>query len=372
MSRRYEFAHTLRGIAALSVLAAHYCGAFFQYHEYLATLMQVPALERVPDIYGVAWMIGEFYVLLSQFGVGIFFIISGFVIPFALMKEDQSMFIKRRVFRIFPVYIAGFTFVATAIFALTVYAGSKFGYSLLHLVSHFGILTRGLLGYSRIDGISWTLEIELVFYLVMAVAGHRIMAHGLRAPILAALVIAAFAIASNVAMRLGFYSIVGNTGFQAWAALLLVVGIGYHLFLTGKLSRKSFCELHAAVAALVIAVWLCFDRTVYTWQWIGGYAVAMAVFAIAYAMRDRVKSFWLTSHLANISYPLYVVHALLGYVVMYWVISQGYGAYTAILAAATVSYVVAVVLHLAVEKPCQAYRLPRRPAHAGRFISRSR
>ena len=68
----------------------------------------------------------------------------------------------------------------TSIWLLTLFAGSTFGYSEEHIFAHFGIILRGLTSYSRIDGISWTLEVELVFYLIMILGGVRLISKGPR------------------------------------------------------------------------------------------------------------------------------------------------------------------------------------------------
>lgn len=66
------FAHMLRGIAAFSVLLAHYCGTFFQSHTGLAGLLLVPPLATLRPVTGPAKLIGDYSIILGQFGVGIF------------------------------------------------------------------------------------------------------------------------------------------------------------------------------------------------------------------------------------------------------------------------------------------------------------
>ncbi|WP_309086374.1 acyltransferase [Chelativorans sp.] len=350
MSKKIEFAHMLRGVAALSVLVAHYCSTFFVHHEGLAGLLQVPPLAELPAPTGVVSLIGGYGTVLGQFGVGVFFIISGFVIPFSIRSGSRMSFMTRRALRIFPVYIAGFGAVIASIWVLTRYAGSDFGYTTPHILSHFGILTRGVLGYGRIDGISWTLEVELVFYIVMAAVGARVFARGAWGLVGAAIAVAALSIASTLALHHGLYNVVGNTGFQLWASILLILGLAYHALFTRQISSSSFLGVHAAVVTLSIAVWLCSDRTVYTWEWMAGYLVAMAVFAAGFLLHDRIRLIPGFNHLANISYPLYVVHALLGYAVMYWAIDNGLSAEAAILLAIGAAYILSVGLHLGVEK----------------------
>jgi peptidoglycan/LPS O-acetylase OafA/YrhL len=330
---------------------AHYCGIFFQAHVGITALLQVPPLPHLPEVTGPARLLGEYAIVAGEFGVGIFFIISGFVIPFSVASESPLGFLKRRIFRIYPVYIAGFGLVMTSIWLLTLFAGSAFGYSREHILAHFGILLRGLTGYSRIDGISWTLEVELVFYLIMAVGGVRLISKGPRPFYIGAAVVAAAGIISNQLMRAGYQSAVGLIGLQFWTSLLLVSGLAYHSLYSGKLHYRAFAGIQLTVSALVILVWFCSDQQVFHWQWIAGFLLAMIVFAVSYALRAKIRSTGILNHLANISYPLYVVHALPGYAVMYCMISLGIGAYGAILAAGILAYALSVLLHIGIEKP---------------------
>jgi peptidoglycan/LPS O-acetylase OafA/YrhL len=351
VSQRQDFAHILRGIAALSVVVAHYCGIFFQAHLGIAALLQVPPLPRLPEVSGPAGLIGDYAVILGEFGVGIFFIISGFVIPFSLTSESQLRFLKRRILRIYPVYIAGFGLVMISVWLLTQFAGSRFGYSSDHILAHLGIILRGLTGHARIDGISWTLEVELAFYLIMTIGGIRLISKSAQPFLIGAILVTAAGITGNQLMHAGYQSAVGLIGLQFWASLLLISGLAYHSFHSGTLHYRPFLGIQATVSALLVLVWLCSDQRVFHWQWITGYLLAMIVFAVSYVLRAKIRSTGILDHLANISYPLYVVHALPGYAVMYCMISLGAGAYGAILAAAVVAYTLSVLLHIGIEKP---------------------
>jgi peptidoglycan/LPS O-acetylase OafA/YrhL len=367
VTQRQDFAHLLRGIAAISVVLAHYCGIFFQAHVGITALLQVPPLPSLPEVTGPAKLLGEFAIVAGEFGVGIFFIISGFVIPFSLTSESRWRFLKRRIFRIYPVYIAGFGLVMISVWLLTRFAGSYFGYSSNHIVAHFGIILRGLTGYSRIDGISWTLEVELLFYLIMALGGIRLISKGPGPFCVGAIGMAAAAIVINQFMRSG--AAVGLIGLQFWASLLLVSGLAYHSLHSGKLDFRAFLSIQLTVSVLLIVVWFCTDRDVFHWQWIAGYLLAMAVFAVCYALREKIRSRGVLNHLANISYPLYVVHALPGYAVMYCMISLGMGVYGAILAASGMAYGLSLLLHIGIEK--RFMQAAHRPVSSRRAIAAS-
>lgn len=355
---RIGFPDALRGIAALAVVFGHYFGSFFAFQPTIAALLGVAPLTDPAPAPEPFSLIGDYGTILGQFGVGVFFIISGFVIPLSL-TEGRRRFFVRRAFRIYPVYIVGFLIVVGFVALLTGYAGTQFPYSFWQVASHLGILTRGLFDFTRIDGISWTLEVELIFYLAMLLTGARLLAGGQAVYFIVPTVIA---VAAAICMRLAASGHMSLTpGMELWASLMLVLGLGYNALLHGKVSRGSFLALHLYIAALQAAVWAgTADKSAFGVQWIVGYAVAMAVFALCFRWRAMIRPGPILRHFSSISYPLYVVHALPGYAVMYVLIGErGVPTLAAIGSALIATYSLAILLHVFVERP--AIRFSKQP-----------
>eukprot|EP01012_Entosiphon_sulcatum_P024439 TRINITY_DN29606_c0_g2_i1.p1 TRINITY_DN29606_c0_g2~~TRINITY_DN29606_c0_g2_i1.p1 ORF type:complete len:112 (-),score=0.57 TRINITY_DN29606_c0_g2_i1:25-360(-) len=102
---KIEFANSLRGIAALMVLIAHLYGVFWLNRDVVATLTYAPLLpgsQMTPWYISLLWLVPEFSWGLA--GVAIFFLVSGFVIPFSLATLSARQFPVNRVFRILPTY----------------------------------------------------------------------------------------------------------------------------------------------------------------------------------------------------------------------------------------------------------------------------
>ena len=100
-------------------------------------------------------------------GVRTFFVISGFVVPYAMWLGGYSLknftpFMARRLVRIYPPYFASAVFIATTNFASGIHPLSP-----LDLASHFLVLNE-LLGRPWLMDIYWTLALEVQFYLLAA------------------------------------------------------------------------------------------------------------------------------------------------------------------------------------------------------------
>ncbi|MFD4739262.1 acyltransferase family protein [Streptomyces virginiae] len=134
----------LRGIAALSVALYHLALPF----------LWVPHGTRVP-----------YYLDPGVFGVLLFFLVSGYIIPASLERRgDVRAFWVGRAFRIYPVVIL--TVVASLLLlprAHTVISGWTFEHGLLSLVGN-GLMLQDVMGIPSMIGVMWTLTYEMVFY----------------------------------------------------------------------------------------------------------------------------------------------------------------------------------------------------------------
>ena len=87
-SDKIEFANSLRGVAAVSVVIAHLVTAFWLGQPLVGQLTGMPALKIDPPWFAIAF--DSLPVNFAAFGVGLFFVISGFVIPFSLRYDARA------------------------------------------------------------------------------------------------------------------------------------------------------------------------------------------------------------------------------------------------------------------------------------------
>ena len=125
-AERIDSIQALRGIAVLMVCAVH----FFSTHNAL-----LPAELKFVAKAGIH-------------GVTVFFVISGFVLPFALSRADYALsafprFVLKRLVRLEPPYIVTIIVVILLNFAAARtpgYQGQPFELDVVQLVSHLGYL----------------------------------------------------------------------------------------------------------------------------------------------------------------------------------------------------------------------------------------
>lgn len=149
-----EVITALRGVAALSVA---------WYHFTISDGFLQSGWLKASGIYG--WQ-----------GVDIFFVISGFIIPFSLYQMRYRMamhagrFLLKRVIRIDPPYLAtiALTIVLWYLAAATPgFRGPPPSVELIQLLAHLGYLN-SFLGGPWLLPIFWTLALEFQFYILVA------------------------------------------------------------------------------------------------------------------------------------------------------------------------------------------------------------
>lgn len=150
MTSRLLNLDALRGIAAFLVVWQHSSELFV----------------RNPDIAQRGTLLADIAATVDfgRIGVICFFLISGFVIPYSLSGPRASVgrFAIRRVFRLYPVY---WTSIILAVVCAAALNNQHFPTATI--VANTTML-QGLFGFENIQGLYWTLTIELIFYCLCA------------------------------------------------------------------------------------------------------------------------------------------------------------------------------------------------------------
>ncbi len=297
MTHRIESLNTLRGIAAFIVALDHFA------------LLSGYAPQG-------SW---PFYVatLGGSFGVGLFFLISGFVIPLSLWNTTTTTFAVRRVFRLLPVFV-----VCCALhWLLTVsVGGARFDLHYLGVfalnISMFGSSFMGL--DKLIEPIVWTLAIEVKFYILCALLFHFFRSSP------RTLYQATLVLLSAIVVGSHYFSIAGPAWRVDLAMGLSVVpfmfnGLFVSLWFFGQIKRsEALVGIACATAAFLIgpATWfVALNKELPSWI----AAAATLAFALRMGARVPLLNGRLGRFFGDISYPLYAVHVTVAMTVMTYV-----------------------------------------------------
>lgn len=274
----------VRFIAAISVVIYHYIGT--------------------PDSdFGLFTGIAQF----GYLGVNLFFMISGFVIFSSAMNRSPSEFAISRIIRIYPMLWAGV--LLTSIFILY-YGGFEGRVSVVSIIANFTLLNQ-YLGIKNIDGVYWTLQLEIKFYFFI-------------------FALMAFKLINNYKVWLSLW-LISTVLFLfceqpfifTWLLSpeysgFFIAGIALYLIYQDGLNRFNSILL---LLSTVLNVYTTFKGTgsfiegAYFWQQVTSTVIILIITLLFYFISSKKlstskNSFIMT--LGALTYPLYLFHNLIG------------------------------------------------------------
>ncbi|MFK0338539.1 acyltransferase family protein [Agrobacterium sp. 16-172Ci] len=159
---RWIYVDSIRGIAALAVIYIHI--AEVAYKNRFSTY----AVEHY-----LFYFFSEYFDL-GKIAVVMFFAVSGFVIPFSLLKANKvplRSFAISRFCRLYPAYWGS---MGLALLIIPLVRGDVF--TLSQIIAN-GTMLQQFLGQQNILGVYWTLQIEILFYVVSAMLFYVRLLH---------------------------------------------------------------------------------------------------------------------------------------------------------------------------------------------------
>ncbi len=348
---RVIFANQLRGLAVVLVMVSHLVVLFWAAPSFVTLSVAAPA-PTVPPPWVSVLLAGLPQISLGPLGVAIFFLISGFVIPFSLAKLSVGEFARARLLRILPPYWVGLAL------QVAVIAASASFWDLPDQLSWQRILANAALAFnlfhvSSIDTVNWTLVVELAFYGLAGLAAPWLRA-GRCWPLAlfwlsCVLVNTGMAWASALVPSLA--SKLATASVYVSSLAFMTLGCVFHLAMRGVLGRSAFAGLLGAGLLSFVLSKVLGPAGEGEAAILASYTLALLLFGLAYQFRDRFRPTPLLDALAAISYPLYLIHAVVGYTALrFAMVLWGWSYGAALLMALGLILPVAWLLHVTVER----------------------
>lgn len=353
-NERFVFANQLRGFAALCVVAVHLAGLYWSEPQTVAAATFSPLHGGTPP-----WFFGFFatpWFNLGPFGVALFFLISGFVIPISLERQSPVGFLIARFFRIFPTY-----WLALAIELIVISLGASYWHKPFTyeppLMLWNAMLTSDIANVPSIDYVNWTLMVEIKFYVLMALMIGAVRRGSL---------IALFAVAAGILVITAFshdifvlLPALGNAlrifEMNALYVLFMLIGVAFSYHARGLIDGKRLAAAAVLLFAAFVFCWpLTFFRGEYPLATVN-YGYAAIVFSLMYVLRDRARPSRVLDYFAAISYPLYLVHFLVGFTILQVLIDRHVDVTLATLSAFAAAIALATALHYTIELRSQKF-----------------
>lgn len=287
-SSRILFLDYLRVFAFVSVLIGH------KFYGTLSEFVSNPATHASPR-YLVNLLLPFFEA--GGAGIVVFFLISGYIITFVLQNELPRAFFIKRIFRIYPLYMAA---VLLQVFTIWVMDGSLPKPSIL--IPQLLLIGDFFQTPYTLQGVEWTLRVEIFFYLFMGIARHFNLLHAHKK-------IFPFIILLSI-LGLGFLApipahSIWSHGYLTIYAPFLLLGT---LFYFQENKEISAWFLFSSVIFVLAQYYMLIS--IHQQAWVNSHFATFGVLLFFFAWRYRqiFQPYPLVLFLSNLTYSVYLFH----------------------------------------------------------------
>jgi peptidoglycan/LPS O-acetylase OafA/YrhL len=284
----------LRLLAALAVVAFHY-------------LFRGAAGEPMLD---VAFPEAERFAIFGYLGVNLFFLISGFVIAWSAEGRDFTGFAIARFARLYPGFLVC---MAASFVVLALAADPRWPVESGQFAANLAIFAPAL-GKPFVDGVYWSIVLEIVFYGWVALALLFGVFERWKLPLVAGWL--GLCVLNEFLLHSGALRMVFVTEFGPWFAGGILM---HHLWSRG-VSAEALMLLGASflVSCNMLAIaqgWMDvhYGRSIGLGALLAANLAMHALLVAAIAARGLVPATPLVLALGGLTYPLYLLHQNIGY-----------------------------------------------------------
>lgn len=269
--------NSLRAIAALSVCLYHF----------ITTVTGFVSNETILYLFS-----------FGHYGVQMFFVISGFIIPWSMFHNNYKInnffvFTAKRLIRLEPPYVISLLLAILHTYLRALgphYNGVDITPSMKQVALHFGYLIPFFEGEKWIRPVYWTLAIEFQYYITIGLLFNFIWSQKWYQRV-----------CTYVLFLLS--PLVFKPSFLPCHLPVFLLGIVLCLFKTGTIQKKEFI---LCTAGTLLAILLYSGSATLVFS-------GATFFAILYGSEVKSK---VGDFLGNISYSLYLFHSLSGMIIL--------------------------------------------------------
>ena len=316
----------LRAFAAILVLLCHTWIMFWYSGGQVGMVFSYLKTIDVPSglhLINITQYLDILHLNFGRLGVALFYLITGFLAGISISYQTTGTYLFKRFIRIFPLYAVGFTVTFFCIYLYTKFTNQNFSYGFKDWLIQVSLL-REFFWMQSIDGISWTLEAQTKFYIIVAVLIMLKKTHSAKVIIIIAIFLTFLCILSNInAARIEKY-----VYLYRFAIILKLASLSIVYMLLGLAIYQHHCKCWSSTKTIlaVYILYVCFILCSVTYDPVSAfdhvlnYSIILIFFVILYnySRTDYTNLFSSKpiKFIADISYPLFIVHGLIGYIIM--------------------------------------------------------
>ena len=290
----------MRGLAAFAVMLYHYTCRYGEMEE----------LSQAPTDFG-------FSITWGFAAVSLFFILSGYFSAKQLFDEkpiDWGEYFSKRVKRLYPAFFISviITFIVTSIWLPVL--SCSFKDFLLNLT-----MIPGPVGAKPVDGAYWTLFVEWIFYFIVATLLIKPNKRISRYVLIGWLIISIVSNLVGGTSPSGLFKVINYCLVTSYSSCFVA---GIALWQLGKHIRDIYTYLYLILSSFNVMLWQNLPSIIFF------FVTCIIIVLITHL---NLEDYLVKSRIANIlawygriSYPFYLLHQVLGYVMIFYLVKVGF------------------------------------------------
>lgn len=296
--------------------------------------------------------LGEFF-KYGYLGVDLFFMISGWVIVMSINDSTLLKFVKSRCTRLYPAY--WFCLVATAV-VIMLWGAPRYSIGFTQLVINATMLN-GVIGVPHVDGVYWSLLIELKFYGLIAlfILARRYwkltINHFIWLWLCITILLICLSAYDHITLK-----VINYINITRYSAYFIAGMLFYQIFQRGfrvqYLIGVLFC-FGVSVYQAIIHIPIIESHYNATFS-----PITLSLILVVFYVGLLLASLRLTSslyskywfHLGTLTYPLYLIHQNIGYII-FNNISNGLNKYILLILVVLAMVGASYIIYLYIERP---------------------
>ena len=293
-ARFYEI-DLFRFLAALSVVFYHY--TFRGHAADNFSLLSFPSLA--------------IFFKYGYLGVNLFFMISGFVILLTALNRDLPGFVISRITRLYPAFWISVTLTA---FVALILGGERFHVAWFQYLANMTMLS-GYFGITHVDGVYWTLLVELKFYFLIGIILLFRQIHNIHYYLYAWLGVSLVNLIVDLPYSIQMIFLTKwSSYFIAGCFFYLIRKQGVNLAYIGAILITYYQSIHQAVSTL--PVMQSHYQVIFSSQVIVLLITLFYILMFTVAIeKTRLINKKIMMKLGMLTYPLYLIHQNVGYMI---------------------------------------------------------
>lgn len=348
------FLQSIRAIATIMVMYSHWGELFWSRPDIAATLSYSVQIDNAKRPFFL-FITDRLEFSFGPFGVALFFMVTGYLIVHSLENNRISIFLVKKFLRLYSTYSVTLLLTCGILYISANYWNIPYNISVTDYLKNLSLF-RDFYWVQSLDMVNWTMEVQVKFYLLCAFIMYVSKMRNTKTItiLIGALTTLSYCVGTiyEYALQQGLlktyiwmYAIIYAVPF----IIFCFIGVVFYYYDSKVWNLKtSICMIIYLIVMYYIAIGIAYPGNM---MYPISYYSAFIVFLLIFRFRKHIPRIRVLSFLADISFPVYLIHGVVGFAIMNFLYQYQPYPYLIMLETFVLIILLSYLLHCFIEKP---------------------